>query len=140
MFDEPPNRGKGLMKKTRKVPLVYVPHGILPNDETTICQNPELITGRKDSFCVPWGKKYTILHCWAPTGHVERDWRKESDWLRSEVHYLVEVEPTSPTLAMWWKNWWTGFVKRMTEDNIELYPIIQISSKEHLNSLHGKQH
>ena len=122
-------------KERRKVPLVYVSYGILPDDQTTICQNPEFVTGRKDSLCVPWGKKCKILHCWAPKD------AKESDWLRSEVHYLVEVEPT-PTEGRcsrkFWKNFWSGFVKAMTEGEIELYPIIQVTSKEHLSSLHKK--
>lgn len=118
----------------RKVPLVYVPYGILPYDQTTLCQNPEFVTGRKDSLCVPWGKKCKILHCWAPKGE------KESDWLRSEVHYLVEIELTPPKgrcSSMWWKNWWSRIVYKMSEDT-ELYPIVQVTSKEQLGSLHRK--
>jgi hypothetical protein len=39
------------MSERKKIPLVYVPYGILPFDDLTICQNPELVTGTKDSLC-----------------------------------------------------------------------------------------
>jgi hypothetical protein len=121
-------------RERRKVPLVYVPYNVLPYDQAALCQNPEFVTGRKDSLCIPWGEKCKILHCWAPKGE------KESDWLRSEVHYLVEVEPTptrGPCSSKYWKNFWSRYVYEMSEDT-ELYPIIHVISKEHLNSLHGK--
>ena len=123
-----------MSKERRKIPLVYVPYGILRYDRATLRQNPEFVTGRKKSFCVCWGERCKILHCWTPNG------QKESDWLRSEVQYLVEIEPT-PTEGRcssdWWKSFWSGYVYKMSEDT-ELYPIIQVTSKEHLSSLHGK--
>ena len=123
-----------MSKERRKVPLVYIPYGILPFDEITICQNPEFATGRKDSLCKPCGKKCRILHCWIPKG-------KESDCLRSEVQYLVEIEPTAAKgvcSSSFWKNFWSRFVYEMSED-IEHYPIITVTSKEHLDRLHGKR-
>jgi hypothetical protein len=68
-----------MSKERRKVPLIYVPYGILPFKKTILCQNPEFVTGRKDSLCVPWGKKCKILHCWVSKG------QRESEWLRSEA-------------------------------------------------------
>jgi hypothetical protein len=122
-------------KERKKIPLVYIPYGILTFDKIAICQNPELVTGRKDSMCVVWGKKYKILHCWAPAGH------EESDWLRGEVQYLVEIEPTEATgrfSQKGWISWWQRFVYEMSED-AELYPIIIVSSKEHLDRLQGRR-
>jgi len=100
-----------------------------------MCQNPELVTGRKDSICVVWGEKHQILHCWAPADG------KESDWLRGEVQYLVEIEPTEatgPFSQEWWISFWQGYVYKMSED-AELYPIIIVSSKEHLDRLQGRK-
>ena len=122
-------------KERKKIPLLYVPYGILTFDKIAMCQNPGLVTGRKDSMCVPWGKKHKILHCWAPAG------QKESDWLRGEVQYLVEIEPTEATgrfSQRWWISFWQRFVYEMTE-NAELYPIIIITSKEHLDMLQGRK-
>lgn len=121
-------------RERRKIPLVYVPYGILPFDEITLCQNPEFVTGRKDSLCVPWGKKCKILHCWISKG-------KESDWLRSEVQYLVEIVPTvakGVCSSSWFISWWSRFVYEMSEDT-ELYPIIIVTSREQLDRLHGKR-
>ena len=115
----------------RKVPLVYIPFGILPFPVGVLCQNPEAVTGRKDSLCVPWGKKRKILHCWIPKG-------KESDWLRSEVHFLVEIEPTATRgvcSSSWWISWWSRFVYEMSEDTA-LYPIITVTSRDHLERLY----
>lgn len=117
--------------KRKKIPLVYVPYGILTFDELTICQNPEFVTGRKDSSCIPWGKKHKILHCWAPSG------QKESDWVRGQIQYLVETEPTATSgkgSRSWWISWWSRFVYEMSED-AELDPIITITSKEQLDKL-----
>jgi len=128
------------MQERKKIPLVYVPYGILPYDETTICQNPELVTGRKDSLCVPWGKKCKILHCWAPSSPKESNWVKESDWVRGEVHYLIEPEPTATSGACsrpWWISWWSRWVYKMSEDS-ELGPVITITSKEQLDRRIGR--
>jgi len=117
-----------MIEERKKIPLVYVPYGILPFDEVTICQNPEFVTGRKDSLCVPWGKKCKILHCWAPTG------QKESDWVRGEVQYLVETEPTATSgkcSSSWFISWWSRFVYKLSEHS-ELDPVIIITSKEQL--------
>jgi len=124
-----------MSKERKRIPLIYVPYGILPFDEITICKNPELVTGRKDSVCVPWGNKHKILHCWAPAGH------KESDWLRGEVQYLVEIETSVPTgrfSPQWWIQWWQREVYKMSEDS-ELNPIIIVTSKEHLDRLQGRK-
>ena len=123
-----------MSKEREKVPLIYVPYGILPFDKTILCQNPEFVTGRKDSLCVPWGKKCKILHCWILKGE------KESDWLRSEVQYLVEIEPTvakGVCSSSWFISWWSRFVYEMSEDT-ELYPIITVTSREHLDRLNEK--
>jgi len=122
------------MSDRKKIPLIYVPYGILPFDETTICQNPELVTGRKDSSCVLWGRKMKILHCWAPSG------QKESDWVRGEVQYLVETEPTATSgkcSNSWWISFWSRYVYRMSEDS-EFDPVITITSKEQLDRLIGR--
>ena len=124
-----------MSEERRKVPLVYVPYGILPFDKTTLRQNPIFVTGRADSLCVPWGKKCKILHCWVPKGE------KGSDWLRQEVHYLVEVEPTPPNgvcSSSWWKTTFSRWVNKMAED-IEICPIITVTSREHLDKLHGRE-
>jgi hypothetical protein len=123
-----------MSEERKKIPLVYVPYGILPFDDLAICQNPELVTGRKDSLCVPWGKKHKIFHCWTPKG------QKESDWVRGEVQYLVETEPTPATgrcSSSWFISWWSGYVYRMSEDS-ELDPVITITSKEQLDRLIGR--
>ena len=121
-------------RERRKIPLVYVPYGILPFDEITLCQNPEFVTGRKDSLCVPWGKKCKILHCWMSKG-------KESDWLRSEVQYLVEIEPMvakGVCSSSWFISWWSRFVYEMSEDT-ELNPVTIVTSREQLDRLHRKR-
>jgi hypothetical protein len=118
-----------MSEKRKKIPLIYVPYGILQFDDLTICQNPELVTGTKDSLCVPWGKKCKILHCWTPKG------QKESDWVRGEVQYLVEIEPP-PAMGRcsrrWFISWWSGYVYAMSEDS-ELDPVIIVTSKEQLD-------
>jgi len=127
-LDFPPPKGK---IERRKVQLIYMPFDLLPFDATTICQNPELVTGRKDSLCIPRGDKCKILHCWISKGE------KESEWLRSELHYLVEIEHTPSKgvcSANWWKKWWSGFVYKMIEDS-KVSPIITATSSKHLESV-----
>jgi hypothetical protein len=122
------------MSERKKIPLIYVPYGILRFDEVTMCQDPELVTGRKDSSCVLWGKKCKILHCWAPSG------QKESDWVRGQVQYLVETGTTATSgkcSSSWWISYWRGYVDKMSEDS-ELDPVITITSKEQLDRLNKR--
>ena len=120
-----------MRNERRKAPLIYVPFGILPFSIDVLCRNPEVVTGRKDSLCVPWGKKCKILHCW-----ISKE--KESDWVRSEIHYLVEGGSTATKgicSSSWWISWWSRFVFEMSED-MEICPIITVTSGEHLERLH----